>query len=123
MAASLFVDALEIRMPQEARGAGESGCWLWRHGEVGPSSQHGISQHTRVLQRAAGVLDCGSERHQKSYSRKPGFTETRFRPLARRREMTFLPPWVFMRVRKPCFLLRLRRLGWNVRLGMKDSCS
>jgi hypothetical protein len=34
-----------------------------------------------------------------------------------------LPPWVFIRVRKPCFLLRLRRLGWNVRLGMKDSCS
>jgi hypothetical protein len=34
-----------------------------------------------------------------------------------------LPPWVFMRVRKPCFLLRLRRLGWNVRLGMKNSCS
>jgi hypothetical protein len=34
-----------------------------------------------------------------------------------------LPPWVFMRVRKPCFLDRLRRLGWNVRLGMKSSCS
>jgi hypothetical protein len=60
---------------------------------------------------------------EKRYSRKPGFTETRFRPLARRREITFLPPWVFMRVRKPCFLLRLRRFGWNVRLGMKDSCS
>ena len=58
-----------------------------------------------------------------NYSRKPGFTETRFRPLARRREITFWPPWVFMRVRKPCFLLRLRRLGWNVRLGMKDRCS
>ncbi len=58
-----------------------------------------------------------------SYSRKPGFTETRLRPLARRREITFLPPWVFMRVRKPCFLDRLRRLGWNVRLGMKSSCS
>jgi hypothetical protein len=28
-----------------------------------------------------------------------------------------------MRVRKPCFLLRLRRLGWNVRLGMKNSYS
>jgi hypothetical protein len=60
---------------------------------------------------------------RKSYSRNPGFTETRFRPLARRREITFWPPWVFMRVRNPCFLLRLRRLGWNVRLGMKDSYS
>src|SRR6267378_4745719 len=57
------------------------------------------------------------------YSRKPGFTETLLRPLARRREITFLPPWVFMRVRKPCVFDRLRRLGWNVRLGMKDSCS
>jgi hypothetical protein len=25
-----------------------------------------------------------------------------------------------MRVRNPCFLDRLRRLGWNVRLGMKS---
>ena len=59
----------------------------------------------------------------KNYSRNPGFTETRFRPLARRREITFWPPWVFMRVRKPCFLLRLRRVGWNVRLGMKNNYS
>jgi len=57
------------------------------------------------------------------YSLKPGFTETRLRPLARRRDRTFWPPWVFMRVRKPCFFDRLRRLGWNVRLGMKSSCS
>jgi hypothetical protein len=57
------------------------------------------------------------------YSRKPGFTETRLRPLARRREITFLPPWVFMRVRNPCVFDRLRRLGWNVRLGMKSAGS
>jgi hypothetical protein len=138
MASALFVDTLEIRVAQKARGVGESGCFLWRHGEVGPNffwssffgsslyggnSQRGISHPALVQRRAAEGLDCGSERHRKSYSRKPGFTETRFRPLARRREITFLPPWVFMRVRKPCFLLRLRRLGWNVRLGMKDSCS
>jgi hypothetical protein len=55
-----------------------------------------------------------------AYSLKPGFTETRLRPLARRRDKTFWPPWVFMRVRKPCFFDRLRRLGWNVRLGMKS---
>jgi hypothetical protein len=76
-----------------------------------------------MLERLAEGLACGSERHRKSYSRNPGFTDTRFRPLARRRDITFLPPWVFMRVRNPCFLLRLRRLGWNVRLGMKNSCS
>jgi hypothetical protein len=125
--APLFVDTFEIRMAQEARGAGEACCFLWRHGELGPSfcvatHQYGTSHHA-VAVRAAEGFDCGSERHSKSYSRKPGLTETRFRPLARRREITFLPPWVFMRVRKPCFLLRLRRLGWNVRLGMKDSCS
>jgi hypothetical protein len=62
-------------------------------------------------------------REKRIYSRKPGFTETLLRPLARRRESTLLPPWVFMRVRKPCVFDRLRRLGWNVRLGMKDSCS
>src|SRR5271169_2939185 len=123
MTASLFVDTFEIRVAQKARGAGEPCCFLWRHGEVRPSSQRGNSHPTVKVRRTAEGLDCGSERHQKRYSRKPGFTETRFRPLARRREITFLPPWVFMRVRNPCFLLRLRRLGWNVRLGMKDSCS
>jgi hypothetical protein len=138
MAASLLVDALEIRVAQKARGAGKSGWFLWRHGEVGPgvlgssffgpsfyggNSQRGIRHPALVQRQAAEGLGCGGERHRKSYSRKPGFTETRFRPLARRREITFLPPWVFMRVRKPCFLLRLRRLGWNVRLGMNNSCS
>jgi hypothetical protein len=55
-----------------------------------------------------------------SYSRNPGFTETRLRPFALRREMTFRPPWVFIRVRKPCTFERLRRFGWNVRFGMKN---
>jgi len=45
------------------------------------------------------------------YSRKPGLTETRLRPLARRRDSTLAPLFVFMRVRKPCFFERLRRLG------------
>jgi len=45
------------------------------------------------------------------YSRKPGFTETRLRPLARRRDSTAAPLLVFMRVRNPCFFERLRRLG------------
>jgi len=53
------------------------------------------------------------------YSRNPGFTETRLRPLARRREMTARPLLVFIRVRNPCVLERRRRFGWNVRLGMK----
>src|SRR5262250_1491255 len=54
------------------------------------------------------------------YSRNPGFTETRLRPLARRREITARPCLVFIRVRKPCTLERRRRFGWNVRFGMKS---
>src|SRR5207253_5178186 len=57
------------------------------------------------------------------YSRKPGFTDTRLRPLPRRREITARPLLVFIRVRNPCVLERCRRLGWNVRLGMKRNCS
>src|SRR5215471_21218739 len=58
-----------------------------------------------------------------SYSRLPGFTETRLRPLARRRDSTARPLLVFIRVRNPCVFERRRRLGWNVRLGMKKTCS
>jgi hypothetical protein len=59
-------------------------------------------------------------RHAKpAYSRNPGFTETLLRPFARRREITARPLFVFIRVRNPCVFERLRRLGWNVRLGMK----
>lgn len=58
------------------------------------------------------------------YSRKPGFTDTRLRPLARRRDRTAWPLLVFIRWRKPCVFERRRRLGWNVRLGMERvSCS
>jgi len=57
------------------------------------------------------------------YSRNPGFTDTRLRPLARRRDNTAAPLLVFIRVRNPCFFERLRRFGWKVRLGMKNGCS
>jgi hypothetical protein len=40
------------------------------------------------------------------YSRKPGFTDTRLRPLARRREITAAPLLVFIRVRNPCVFER-----------------
>ena len=43
---------------------------------------------------------------EKLYSRKPGFTDTRLRPLARRREITACPALVFIRVRKPCVFER-----------------
>ena len=40
------------------------------------------------------------------YSRKPGLTDTRLRPLARRREITAWPLLVFIRVRNPCVFER-----------------
>jgi hypothetical protein len=43
----------------------------------------------------------------------------RVRPLARRDARTARPPRVAMRARKPCFLARLRTLGWKVRFDMK----
>ncbi len=62
-----------------------------------------------IVQKGSGSL---------AYSRKPGLTETRLRPLARRRDSTARPLLVFMRERKPCVFERRRRLGWNVRFGM-----
>ena len=46
-------------------------------------------------------------------------TETRLRPLARRREITARPLLVFIRTRNPWVFERRRRLGWNVRLGIE----
>src|ERR1700756_2317162 len=61
--------------------------------------------HSRLVRLAEWTLQ------EKNYSRNPGFTETRLRPLARRRDSTALPLFVFIRVRKPCTLERRRRLG------------
>ena len=69
--------------------------------------------------RFGKTLDWRLLRAQSGYSRKPGFTVTRLRPLARRRESTACPLLVFIRLRKPCFFDRRRRRGWNVRFGME----
>src|SRR3954469_5080611 len=92
----LLVDTLKVGMLQKPRRLGKCSGSL-------------------VLRTAVHVGLSGSG----CYSRKPGFTETRLRPLARRRDNTACPLLVFIRERKPCFLTRLRRLGWNVRLGME----
>lgn len=74
-------------------------------------------EQTRMLRKACGALLrnlVGGQLQlsgEEDYSRKPGFTETRLRPLARRRERTARPLLVFIRVRKPCVLDRRRRLG------------
>jgi len=62
MPPSLFINALEIRMAQKTRGAGES-CSLWRHRGLQPNSQQSIRQHPFARRRAAERIDCGSERH------------------------------------------------------------
>ena len=59
----------------------------------------------------AGDVAAGASGSSGVYSRNPGFTETRFRLLARRRESTARPPCVRMRTRNPCVLERRRRLG------------
>lgn len=56
------------------------------------------------------------------FGRDPGYlselTVSFLRPAARRREITAAPSAVFMRVRKPCVLARLRLFGWKVRFGI-----
>src|SRR3954469_23206683 len=93
---TLLVNALEVSMLQKPRRLGKCDGSL-------------------VLRTAVhvGLSESGC------YSRKPGFTETRLRPLARRRDSTACPLLVFIRERKPCFFTRLRRSGWNVRFGME----
>ena len=70
--------------------------------------------------RGLEMRHCAQKSELSYYSRKPGFTETRLRPLARRREITARPLLVFMRERNPCVLERRRRLGWNVRFGIRN---
>jgi hypothetical protein len=129
-----LVNALEIGVPQQPRAARKGRSAGSRLDPSVRFSSFRFSGHTgshrdskipdryfQVTGTTAGARTLPSA--PLDYSRKPGFTETRLRPLARRREITFLPPWVFMRTRNPCVFDRLRRLGWNVRLGMKSSCS
>ena len=63
----------------------------------------------RALTIHAPNLDCktaAESEKEEPYSRKPGFTDTRLRPLARRREITARPALVFIRVRNPCVFER-----------------
>ena len=81
--ASLFVNPFEIRMAQKPPQLGKLALRLLRNGQS-------RSRASRL----------------RLYSRNPGFTATRLRPLARRREMTARPLLVFIRVRKPCVFER-----------------
>ena len=115
-----FVDPLEIGAAQQTGTARKESLLLSPLNTSLRLSFRSDGAHGGLLDRTAS-LEAAQSRATRNYSRNPGFTETRLRPLARRRESTFWPPWVFIRTRNPCFLDRLRRLGWNVRLGMKSS--
>ena len=102
MPASLFVHSLEIRVPEQTYAAGEfAALGRGRTGRRCHSPRVG-SKHASTQ---VASLPRFPER-KKHYSRKPGFTDTRLRPLARRREITARPALVFIRVRNPCVFER-----------------
>jgi len=101
MTFALLIHAFEVSVPKQPRRPWES-C---------------TTAGTRYLRKALGSSlahihrpnsGCGTPAtpEGKIYSRKPGFTDTRLRPLARRRESTACPPFVFIRVRNPCVFER-----------------
>ena len=112
MPAPVLINALKIRMAEKPRGFRKL---LARAGTVLLLTDHSVGGGKTTCSRWRD----GARAITSGYSRKPGFTETRLRPLARRRDNTLAPLLVFIRERKPCFFTRLRRLGWNVRFGMK----
>src|SRR5690554_1142814 len=85
-------DAVEFRTRADARLPGKGGA----HGRTG-----------RFGRRDRGMAAMRRARRQ---------ADRRLRPLARRRARILRPSAVFMRARKPWSRLRLRLLGWKVRL-------
>lgn len=116
---AVFIDSFEIRVPQQAAALGKFSFRGFLNGiaqKIGP----GLPALGHYCGFGLNFREAEPKAKGRTYSRNPGFTETRLRPFALRREMTARPPWVFIRVRKPCTFERRRRLGWNVRFGMKS---
>src|SRR4029077_1042302 len=131
MAPPLLVDALEIRMPQQSPAA-----WillpalpLQIRRSLRSKRAHGsLTIRLQMLCKSLRMTTLWDPRTRpgeksKTYSRTPGFTETRLPAGARQLDSPAAPLLVFMHERNPCFFERLRRLGWKVRLGMKNGCS
>src|SRR5215469_339344 len=90
--AALLVYTFKIRAAKQARAVGKfHPLPRTRSTPWGDGVHRSRSENSRLFEL---ISEC--------YSRKPGFTETRFRPLARRREITAWPPAVFIRLRNPC---------------------
>jgi len=104
----LAIDPVKIRMLQQVCALGESPSPGRRRPPGPPAAHHYCSTLSPWTTPVDGW---------RTYSRNPGFTETRLRPLARRRASTARPLLVFIRLRNPCVLERRRRLGWNVLFG------
>ena len=78
-----------------------------------PSPLQPVRARKRVA--PAGGLGIGMPRHGIHYRGLPELlllTDRSLRPFLRRFLMIFLPPFDFMRLRKPCLFFFLRRLGW-----------
>jgi hypothetical protein len=96
---SLLVHSLKIGVPQQARSARKSRRLAGVRWRIGTAIRSADAHNARPTFRMQTPAD--SRKRTTCYSRKPGFTETRLRPLERRREMTARPLFVFMRVRNP----------------------
>ena len=70
------------------------------------------AQRQRPRAMPSGLSERGELRRAPN---SPDHAEMRSRPLLRRLFNTALPARVRIRSRNPCFFLRLRLLGWNVR--------
>jgi hypothetical protein len=98
----LFVNPLKIDMPKKMSTAWEPGLTAGARRIAASIGTMAFTTHD-LAQAAIFRLSPNSG---EVYSRKPGFTATRLRPLARRREITAWPLLVFIRVRKPCVFER-----------------
>ena len=125
MPPSLFVHTLEVGVPQKPRAARKGAAPVRGStpgfGSPGTLAVTGTQNSGSPLpvnpKIPATKADARPLKPSRWTIRGIQVSPRPLRPLARRREITFLPPWVFMRVRNPCVFDRLRRLGWNVRLG------
>ena len=111
---------------QGEQGIGAAAALLEHHGIFGAQTNPRAARESRA--RAGGHRGdadrdgprCGRDRlpdrQRRGGGPAAGQAQRRLRPLARRRARTLRPSAVFMRARKPWSRLRLRLLGWKVRL-------
>lgn len=90
-----------------AQGVGDPGGLIRRAPDAADGDRPGAAG------RGSGERDEG-----RMVADAPDQAERRARPRERRALSTARPPRVRMRVRNPCFFLRFRLLGWNVRFTM-----